>query len=151
MLRLNEAQIAALVKKLEHWRRLEDKDSESFYEMSVETRDDFLRMLYTRISHDSLRHAAIIFLTISLLRGDQIPVARVPDEHLERIKKHLVDEKEVLKYAEGIVKRVPEGYVKLLLEQILADEKRHHKILLQMVKDAQRLRRHGNGGNRNDS
>ncbi len=137
MLRLNEAQIAVIVKNLEHWRRLEDKDSESFYDMWVETRDDFLRMLYTRISHDSLRHAAIIFLTINLLKGDQTPVARVPDEHLERIRKHLVDEKKVLKYAEGIVKRVPEGYVKLLLEQILADEKQHHKILLQMVRDSQ--------------
>lgn len=87
------------------------------------------------ISLDSVKHAEMYSSAIILL--NEIPQA-LTEENLEKqkelLKKHIQLETEVIEKLVEALPNVKNNKVKLLLEAILSDEKRHHDLLTKILK-----------------
>ncbi|WNZ30216.1 MAG: ferritin-like domain-containing protein [Candidatus Bathyarchaeota archaeon] len=87
------------------------------------------------ISLDSVKHAEMYSSAIILL--NEIPQA-LTEENLEKqkelLKKHIQLETEVIEKLVEALPNVKNNKVKLLLEAILSDEKRHHELLTKILK-----------------
>jgi len=84
----------------------------------------------TGISLDSVKHAEMYSSAISLLTG--VPKALTEknlDKQRELVKKHIQLEAEIIKRLSEIIPSVQNEKVKLLLNAILSDERRHHALL----------------------
>jgi bacterioferritin (cytochrome b1) len=85
------------------------------------------------ISLDSAKHAELYGSAIKLLTS---PSQALKQEHLDEqkklVEKHIEVETELIEKLSRVLPTVGSGKVRLLLEAILADEKRHHE-LLEMV------------------
>lgn len=127
-----------ILRKLDEWRRLEEEDSQFFMQMTAEADSELVRALYRRLSYDSLRHSGTLSSIMEILSGSSFPKAAVGPQSLEKLKSHIKTEDKAIKYAESIVERMPDKSVKMLLKQIIADERQHHKILSHIMDESQR-------------
>ncbi|MEM3579196.1 MAG: hypothetical protein QXL54_03110 [Candidatus Bathyarchaeia archaeon] len=86
------------------------------------------------ISLDSLKHAEMYDAALKLLTTTQQALAQ---EHLDKqrslVEKHIRVEAELIKKISDILPTVENKKVKLLLTAILADEKRHHELLKEVL------------------
>ncbi|MEM2281159.1 MAG: hypothetical protein QXZ68_04130 [Candidatus Bathyarchaeia archaeon] len=82
------------------------------------------------ISLDSLKHAEMYDAALKLLTTTQQALAQ---EHLDKqralVEKHIRVEAELIKKISDILPTVENEKVKLVLNAILADERRHHELL----------------------
>ena len=86
------------------------------------------------ISLDSLKHAEMYDAALRLLTTTQQALSQ---EHLDKqkslVEKHIRIEAELIKKISDILPTVEDKKVKLLLTAILADEKRHHELLKEVL------------------
>ncbi len=86
------------------------------------------------ISLDSLKHAEMYDAALRLLTTTQQALSQ---EHLDKqkslVEKHIRIEAELIKKISDILPTVENKKVKLLLTAILADEKRHHELLKEVL------------------
>jgi rubrerythrin len=86
------------------------------------------------ISLDSTKHAQMYSSAITLLT--EVPQA-LTEENLEKqkelVKKHIQLEAQVIQKLKQALPNVKNDKVKLLLEAILSDEKRHHALLTKIL------------------
>jgi rubrerythrin len=98
------------------------------------------------ISLDSLKHAEMYDAALKLLTTTQQALSQ---EHLDKqrslVEKHIRMEAELIKKISDILPTVENEKVRLLLNAILADEKRHHQLLKEVleVKSSPRLNKAG--------
>jgi bacterioferritin (cytochrome b1) len=82
------------------------------------------------ISLDSVKHAELYAAAVTLLTSVSQALAQ---EHLDKqrklVEKHIEIEAELIKKLERVIPTIENDKVKLLLNAILADEKRHHELL----------------------
>ncbi|MGB9714168.1 MAG: hypothetical protein ACPLZC_04215 [Candidatus Bathyarchaeales archaeon] len=82
------------------------------------------------ISLDSVKHAELYAAAITLLTGVSQALTQ---ENLETqrklVEKHIEMEAELIKKLDKVIPTIENDKVKLLLNAILADEKRHHELL----------------------
>jgi bacterioferritin (cytochrome b1) len=82
------------------------------------------------ISLDSVKHAELYAAAVTLLTSVSKALAQ---EHLDKqrklVEKHIEIEAELIKKLERVIPTIENDKVKLLLNAILADEKRHHELL----------------------
>ena len=87
------------------------------------------------ISLDSVKHADMYKAAIELLTGT--PPA-LTQEHLDRqtdlLKEHISLEKKAIEKIEEAMPSIESEEVRLLLNSILADERRHHELLNKILK-----------------
>ncbi|MEM3597230.1 MAG: ferritin-like domain-containing protein [Candidatus Bathyarchaeia archaeon] len=82
------------------------------------------------ISLDSVKHAEMYAAAVELLtRVSQALTQEHLDEHRRLVEKHIQMEAELIKKISAILPKVEDEKVKLLLDAILADERRHHELL----------------------
>jgi bacterioferritin (cytochrome b1) len=87
------------------------------------------------ISLDSTKHAELYASAVKLLTGVSQALGQEHlDEQRKLVEKHISLEAELIEKINGVLPSVENPKVRLLLEAILADEKRHHE-LLKMVLD----------------
>lgn len=86
------------------------------------------------ISLDSLKHAEMYDAALKLLTTTQQALSQ---EHLDKqrslVEKHIRMEAELIKKISDILPTVENEKVRLLLNAILADEKRHHQLLKEVL------------------
>jgi len=82
------------------------------------------------ISLDSVKHAEMYAAAVELLTGvSQALTQEHLDKHRKLVEKHIQMEAELIKKISDILPKVEDAKVKLLLDAILADERRHHELL----------------------
>lgn len=113
---------------------VENKIVDSLSEALKDIRNPPVKGVLRGISLDSVKHAEMYDAAIKLLTS--VPQA-LSQEHLDRhrnlIEKHISIEAELIEKISNVMPSVENEKVKLLLNAILADEKRHHELLKQVL------------------
>lgn len=83
------------------------------------------------ISLDSMKHAMLYGSALAILTESRTPL---DETQLERqrdlVERHITMEERVIARLEEMIPRVENEKVSFILETIIADERRHHKVLL---------------------
>jgi rubrerythrin len=84
----------------------------------------------TGIAMDSSKHASMYESVIALLKGKNVPLEEEDlDTQRNLINKHILFEEKMINLLEELLPRVDNQKAKTLLDVILSDERRHHKLL----------------------
>jgi rubrerythrin len=114
--------------------KIEQTIVDSVKEGLTEIKNPAVKGVLNGISLDSLKHAQMYSSAITLLTS--IPQALTEgnlDKQKELVKKHIELEVEVIQKLHEIIPLVQNEKVKLLLNAILEDEKRHHALLQKVL------------------
>ena len=83
------------------------------------------------ISLDSLKHSMLYGSALSLIKGVRAPLDEDQfDKHRELIERHISMEERVIVQLEEMIPQVKNEKISFILNAIIADERRHHKVLL---------------------
>jgi rubrerythrin len=86
------------------------------------------------ISLDSVKHAELYSAAVSLLKNvSQALKQENLDEQRALVEKHIKMEADLIKKLEKIMPAIENTKIRFLLESILADERRHHALLKQVL------------------
>lgn len=101
--------------------------------MGAKTKNTVPKLLFKGIELDTTKHAHMYATLIDMASGSTISKV----EHYEmrkQLEQHVENEKIMLLQATKIAKNLTDPRMKPLLKVILADERRHHKTLLTLLK-----------------
>ena len=83
------------------------------------------------ISLDSMKHAMLYGSALAILTETRLPLDEGKlDRQRELVERHIAMEEEVIAQLEDMIPKVENEKVSFLLEAIIADERRHHRVLL---------------------
>ncbi len=83
------------------------------------------------ISLDSMKHAMLYGSALAILTETRTPLDETQlDTQRELVKKHITMEERVIARLEEMIPEVENEKVSFILEATIADERRHHKVLL---------------------
>ena len=83
------------------------------------------------ISLDSMKHAMLYGSALAILTESRTPLDETQlDRQRELVKRHITMEERVIARLEEMIPRVENEKISFILETIIADERRHHKVLL---------------------
>jgi len=123
-----------LVNFLNEQIKIENKIVESLRSSLVEMANPAVKGVLKGISLDSAKHAEMYTSAINLLTS--VPQA-LNQEQLDRqrelVERHIRLEAELIDKIGGVLPSVKNDKVRLLLDAILSDEKRHHKLLKEVL------------------
>jgi len=114
--------------------KIEQTIVDSVKEGLTEIKNPAVKGVLNGISLDSLKHAQMYSSAITLLTS--VPQALTEgnlDKQKELVKKHIELEVEVIQKLCEIIPSVQNEKIKLLLDAILDDEKRHHALLQKVL------------------
>jgi len=99
--------------------------------LSIEDMENFaVRNALKGISFDSLKHAEMYMSAIALITEERHPLNENQlDKQREIVERHIKMEGEVIEKLEKIIPEVDNEKVSFILEAIISDERRHHKVL----------------------
>jgi rubrerythrin len=101
--------------------------------MGAKTKNSVPKLLFKGIELDTTKHAHMYATLIDMASGATISKV----EHYEmkkQLEQHVENEKIMLLQAEKIARHLTDRRMKPLLKVILADERRHHKTLMTLLK-----------------
>ncbi|MBX5320893.1 MAG: ferritin-like domain-containing protein [Candidatus Bathyarchaeota archaeon] len=114
--------------------KVENEIVDSLNEALKDIGNPSVRGVLKGISLDSLKHAEMYDAALRLLTTTQQALSQ---EHLDKqkslVEKHIRIEAELIKKISDMLPTVENKKVKLLLTAILADEKRHHELLKEVL------------------
>ncbi|MGB9684406.1 MAG: ferritin-like domain-containing protein [Candidatus Bathyarchaeales archaeon] len=114
--------------------KVENEIVDSLNEALKDIGNPSVRGVLKGISLDSLKHAEMYDAALRLLTATQQALSQ---EHLDKqkslVEKHIRIEAELIKKISDMLPTVENKKVKLLLTAILADEKRHHELLKEVL------------------
>lgn len=123
-----------LVNFLKEQVRIENKIVQSLNKSLVDIDNPTVKGVLRGISLDSVKHAEMYTSAVQLLTG--MPKA-LQQEQLDQqknlLEKHIQMEATLIEKISKTLPKVKNAKVKLLLEAILQDEKRHHELLKQIL------------------
>ena len=83
------------------------------------------------ISLDSMKHAMLYGSALAILTESRTPLDETQlDRQRDLVERHITMEERVIARLEEMIPRVENEKVSFILEAIIADERRHHKVLL---------------------
>ena len=110
--------------------KVENEIVDSLNSALVDVKNPPVRGVLKGISLDSVKHAEMYAAATELLTSVSQALSQ---EHLDKqkvlVEKHIRLEEELIKKIKKVLPSVENAKVKLLLNAILADEKRHHELL----------------------
>jgi hypothetical protein len=113
---------------------IEKEIVESLNKGIVNIKNPPVRGVLKGISLDSVKHAELYSAAVSLLTNvSQALKQENLDEQRALVEKHIRLEAELIEKLEKIMPEIENGKVQFLLESILADERRHHALLKQVL------------------
>jgi rubrerythrin len=87
------------------------------------------------ISLDSMKHAMLYGSALAILTETRTPLDETQlDRQRELVERHITMEERVIARLEEMIPQVENEKVSFILEAIIADERRHHKVLLNVQK-----------------
>jgi len=109
---------------------IENEIVDSLNNALIEIRNPPVKGVLKGISLDSVKHAELYAAAVTLLTSVSQALTQ---EHLDKqkklVEKHIEMEAELIEKLDKIIPSVENDKVKLLLNAILMDEKRHHEML----------------------
>ena len=123
-----------LVKLFKNQIKIEETIVDSVNEGLVEIKNPAVKGVLKGISLDSLKHAEMYSSAINLLTS--VPQALTEgnlEKQRELVEKHIRIEAEIITILSEQLPKIKNEKVKLLLEAILSDEKRHHALLKKVL------------------
>jgi len=124
-----------LVKFLKEQIKIENEIVGSLNRALVEIKNPAVKGTLKGISLDSLKHAEMYVAAVTILT--RVPPALAEkhlDEQRELVEKHIQIEARLIKRIAEVVPSIKNEKVKLLLNAILSDERRHHELLKEVLK-----------------
>ncbi len=119
---------------LEKQIKIENKIVESLNSCLSEMGNPTVKGVLKGISLDSVKHAEMYASAIKLLTSVSQALSQ---EHLDKqrdlVKEHIRIEAELIKRISEVIPKIKNEKVRLLLNAILLDEKRHHKLLKEVL------------------
>ena len=101
--------------------------------MGAKTKNTVPKLLLKGIELDSTKHAHMYATLIEMASGATI--SKVEHHEMRKeLERHIANEKIMLLQAKRIARTLTDPRTKPLLKAILADERRHHKALLTLLK-----------------
>lgn len=94
-------------------------------------RNSIVKMLLSRIMYDSLRHAVTFQAIIDVDTGQTIWHVD-KQQMIKELNVHIETEKKMIDGIRGILKKIEDRNTERLLREIVADERRHHRILVRL-------------------
>jgi len=83
------------------------------------------------ISLDSMKHAMLYGSALAILTETRLPLDEGKlDRQRELVERHIAMEEEVITRLEAMIPEVENKKVSFILETIIADERKHHRVLL---------------------
>ncbi len=123
-----------LVNFLREQMKIENKIVKSLNSSLVEMGNPAVKGVLKGISLDSLKHADMYASAVKLLTEvSQALTEEQLDKQRELVEKHIRMEAELIEKISGVMPRIENEKVKLLLNAILMDEKRHHELLKKVL------------------
>jgi len=115
--------------------KIENQIVKSLDESLVEIENPAVKGVLKGISLDSAKHAHMYSAAVKLMRETSKALSqRGLDEQKRLIEKHIRIEMNLITRISEKIPQIKDGKVKLLLNAILSDEKRHHELLKQVLK-----------------
>jgi bacterioferritin (cytochrome b1) len=114
--------------------KIEETIVDSVKEGLVEIENPAVKGVLNAISFDSMKHAQMYSSAIDLLTS--VPQALTEgnlDKQRELVEKHIRLEAEIIETLKEAIPSIQNEKVKLLLNTILSDEKRHHALLKEVL------------------
>jgi len=122
-----------LIGMLKEQRAFEQNTADSLTASVNRTKNSIVRLFLNRLVLDSLKHADLLQALIDLNAG--AIVADIDKYRMKKeLNKHLLNEKEMLSRVQKIIGKVEDERMRGLLQQIIGDEQRHHKILNELLR-----------------
>ena len=110
--------------------KIENKIVESLNNSLTELGNPTVKGVLKGISLDSVKHAEMYASAVNLLTSvPQALTQKHLDKQRELLKEHIRIEAELIKRISEVIPSIKNEKVKLLLNAILLDEKRHHELL----------------------
>lgn len=120
-----------LVSKVNRWISLEDEQAGILIKKSLRAKDAVMKLAFRQLAFETVEHVDIMETIKALATGQVKP--STPDEITKKdLEGHIKAELESLKEYEEMAAKV-EGNIKILLLKLVADEKRHHEILKNLL------------------
>lgn len=114
--------------------KIENKIVDSINSALVEIRNPAVKGVLKGISLDSVKHAEMYTAAVELLTSVSPALTQENlDKQRELVEKHIQLEAELIKRISKRIPSVENEKVKLLLNAILLDEKRHHALLKKVL------------------
>lgn len=122
-----------LLELVEKWRIEELEYSKRLRELAEKIRHPVLRAIFLAISKDSEKHHHLLTAIRDYIK-DERPLITEEDVDLIRatINKHVKEEKDSIIELSQLKEQVKDPAILLLIEAMLEDEKRHHKLLYEI-------------------
>jgi len=114
--------------------KIEDKIVESLNHTLREIGNPAVKGVLKGISLDSVKHAVMYTAAVKLLTSvSQALTQEHLDKQIELVKEHIRIEVELIERISEVIPSIENKKVTLLLNAILLDEKRHHKLLKEVL------------------
>lgn len=114
--------------------KIENKIVESLNSSLTEIGNPTVKGVLKGISLDSVKHAEMYVSAVKLLTSvSQALTQENLDKQKELVKEHIRIEAELIERISEVIPNIENKKVRLLLNAILADEKRHHKLLKKVL------------------
>jgi len=123
-----------IVSFLEEQVKIENQIVKSLDESIVEIENPAVKGVLKGISLDSMKHAQMYIAAIELMKASKALSQLELDKQKSLIEKHIKMEMKLISRISEKISKIKDEKVKLLLDAILSDEKRHHKLLMQVLK-----------------
>ena len=115
--------------------KIENHIVKSLDESIVEIENPAVKGVLKWISLDSMKHAQMYIAAIELMTKASKTLSQLElDKQKSLIEKHIKMEMKLISRISEKISKIKDEKVKLLLDAILSDEKRHHKLLMQVLK-----------------
>ncbi len=101
-------------------------------EDSIEELDNYaVEAALKGISLDSMKHAMLYGSALAILTENRTPLDETQlDRQRDLVERHITMEDRVIARLEEMIPQVENEKISFILETIIADERRHHKVLL---------------------
>lgn len=132
---LNQAK-TKLIRTLRERAQAEHEAAEKFMEAASKIDNEITRMIFRQIASDSIKHADMLMSTISILeRGERIRI-EVPKR---TVLQSLLEKEEVahVHSLDEVKSYLPHKLLKVLVESVEADERKHARILRSLIELAE--------------
>ena len=128
-----------LIKLLETQLTLEKESARALRKEMKDIDHVGIKALFEICAADSTKHAAIVQMMLDSLKSGElsretfVSTWQQRNQGLEAIKAHIDREKKMIELIKDEVLATDDKLIKILLQHILNDEERHHKILKEEV------------------
>ncbi|HTY74377.1 MAG TPA: hypothetical protein VMD05_02295 [Candidatus Nanoarchaeia archaeon] len=119
--------------KIKKQKAFEDETSKKLTPLYEAAQNPIIKLYLHSIILDTMRHSDTYQMLIDL--NERAQIGEESEKLAEsELKNHIVEEAKMLKQADEISKSVKDKRIKQLVLGILEDEKRHHRVLTELMK-----------------